>query len=138
MGSGDQEYISELKARAEELSIQDRFIYKEFVPKERLHEYYSASDVGIWPVQPSITIIEAIGCHLPVILPDRDTVAHLVQLGNGVLFKEGDAENLAQLLDELSGQLQYMREKAKYAAAEIFDYRKITSQIIGIAQLHAK
>lgn len=134
LGSGDQKYVSELWALAEELSIQDKFMYREFVPKEQLHEYYSASDVGIWPVQPSITIIEAIGCHLPVILPNRDTVAHLVQSGNGILFKEGDIDNLAQLLDELPNQLQYMREKAKYAAAETFDYRKIAAQIIEIAK----
>lgn len=141
LGSGDQRYVLELIELAKKLDVKDRFIYREIVPKEKLHEYYSASDVGIWPVQPSITIIEGIGCSLPVLLPNRETVAHLVSSGNGVLFKKGDIDDLTHILNELSAhphKLLHMREKAKYVATEIFDYQKIASQIVDLVKKYRK
>lgn len=137
LGSGDQQYVSELIELAKKLNVQDRFMYREIVPKEELHEYYSASDVGIWPVQPSITIIEAIGCSLPVLLPNRDTVAHLIKAGNGIFFKMADSQDIARLLDHLEqnrDELSTMREKARKIADEVFDYRKIVAQIVDLAQ----
>lgn len=137
LGGGDQKYLDELRHIGERLSLNQRLLWKNFVPKETLFRYYSAADLGIWPEQPSITILEAIGCSLPVLLPNRQTISHLIDHGNGATFLRGSSENLAQTLTGILREPQrlvVMRENTRTKAAPRFTYRHIAQQVIDLAQ----
>lgn len=137
IGGGDVKYLEELKELQNRLNLNHNIVYLDFVSKEDLHRYYSASDAGIWPELPSITVIEAIGCHLPVILPNRGTVEHLVQDGNGILFERGNPAALAAIFCQVfqsTENLRSMRKMAAIAASRRFDYRKIAQDIVNLAQ----
>ncbi len=36
-----------------------------------LYKFYSMSDVGVWPKQCSMTVLEAMSCEIPVIISNK-------------------------------------------------------------------
>ncbi|MBU0597658.1 glycosyltransferase family 4 protein [Patescibacteria group bacterium] len=135
-GSGDQEYISELKDLIIKTKLEDQIIFKDFIKREELFKYYNAADFGIWPEQPSITIIEAIGCRLPLILPDRKTVNHLIQFGNGIKFRRHDVNDLAEKIKQIllnRDIITQMRQNCE-RARENFNYLEISKRIVDLAR----
>ncbi|MBF0547061.1 MAG: glycosyltransferase family 4 protein [Candidatus Riflebacteria bacterium] len=69
-----------------------------FVPFSKLSEVFWAADVGIWPRQESISMIDASACALPIIISDRVLAKERVE-GNGLTYRENDVESLiSQLL----------------------------------------
>jgi len=79
VGNGPDDYITHLKDIAKALGICRRIIFVDFVPNSELPELYNAADLGVWSGDHSITVIEAVGTGLPVIVPSDD-------LGYKVLF----------------------------------------------------
>ena len=54
-----------------------------------------------WPNQESMSQLDAAACGLPVVLSNRISVLERVE-GNGLLYKEGQPENLARQLQKLA------------------------------------
>ena len=102
IGGGDNGYISELKDITNKLGIDKRVIFLGRISQEEMPCYYSAADIGAWPFRATITIIEAMACGLPVVIPNANTVKHLVQYENGLTFEdEKDLQNkLSMLIDD--------------------------------------
>lgn len=136
IGTASTQHQDFLNNEVKKNQISAEVIFTGFIDRSRLYEFYSASDVGIWPYRPSIAIVEAIGCSLPVIIPDSDAVKHYVQYGNGLLFKDGDLNELSWVVTQLvqdSSKLRSLREKARAATEQHFDYAKITKRILDTA-----
>jgi len=72
-----------------------------FVPTKELVSFYRASDVGVWPKQESTSQLDAAACGLPLILSNRVEVKERIN-GNGVLYEEGNADDLVSKLQSLS------------------------------------
>jgi glycosyltransferase involved in cell wall biosynthesis len=85
VGRGDQAYLDRLKAMSDE-----RTIFMGFKGQDELSALYSASDIGLWG-KASITIREAMGCSLPLILYDVPNMKDLIKWGNGT-FVEASPE----------------------------------------------
>jgi glycosyltransferase involved in cell wall biosynthesis len=66
------------------------------VPNSELVGYYSAADVGVWPLECSIGMQEAMSCGLPVIISDKIGAPERISNGNGLAYREGDIEDLAK------------------------------------------
>lgn len=98
IGTGDAVYLQVLKNRVRELGLHDQVRFVDFVPRHALRDFYSAADMGIWPELPSISILEAIGCELPIVLPERKTVLHLGGRGGVIFFRRSDVSSLANVL----------------------------------------
>ena len=79
VGNGPDDYITSLRDLAKTLGIAERIVFIDFVPNTELPELYNAADLGIWPGDHSITVVEAVGTGLPVLVPSED-------LGYKVLF----------------------------------------------------
>jgi glycosyltransferase involved in cell wall biosynthesis len=77
VGRGDQEYLDALKRAADE-----RVTFLGFRTPQELSALYSASDLGVWG-KASITIREAMGCGLPLLLFDSADMRSLLRWGNG-------------------------------------------------------
>ena len=72
-----------------------------FVPVRDLPKFYRAADIGVWPKQESTSQLDAAACGLPLILSDQIQVRERVE-GNGLLYSEGDAGDLAKQIWKLS------------------------------------
>jgi len=89
LGNGPKEYESLLKAKILKNCLESNVIWINFVSNEDLPKYYSAADIGVWPGAPSITIQEAMGCNLPIIIKNSTHTSHLIKYKNGYKFDNG-------------------------------------------------
>lgn len=95
-----------------------------FVDVDALPDLYRAADVGVWPRQESTSQLDAAACGLPLILSDRVQVIERVD-GCGLLYREGDAADLASRLLQLEDPRVRLRLGATGRARmqQQFDWR---------------
>lgn len=60
------------------LGLEAVVTFEEFVSSAELNSAFNGADLGVWPVMPAITIQQAMGTGLPVLLPMNDLVSHLL------------------------------------------------------------
>jgi len=94
VGGQDPSYLDKLKRKISSAHMSDRFSFTDAVPNKKLHEYYSAADVGVWPLQCSMTMLEATACGLPIIISDKSGATERATRGNGLLYRESDSNDL--------------------------------------------
>jgi glycosyltransferase involved in cell wall biosynthesis len=68
-----------------------------FVPVHKLGDFYRASDVGVWPTQESLSMLDAAACGLPIVANNTMTVPERLD-GNGVAYKLNDLGDLVRAL----------------------------------------
>lgn len=96
---GDGPAMSSLKKLAKELKISKKIIFRGFVSRDKLPEYYHQSDIFVtaseMEVQP-LTIMEAMSCGLPVVGVNRGGVSSLVRDNrNGYLVEPDEFEKMS-------------------------------------------
>lgn len=94
VGNGPREYVEKIHSKIRASGFQDSFIFLPMVPNKDLSKVYSAGDVGVWPRQCSLTMIEAMACGLPVIISDASGAIERVNHGNGLLYHGEDPDDL--------------------------------------------
>lgn len=131
IGSGTESAIKDILDMAQKESIKDNIILKPFAKKEELRKLYNASDIGVW-TRATITTLEAIGCGLPVIIPNIQSTKHLVEDGNGLLYEYGDPSQLADRLKYYMLQENRIkaREKALNAFRNKYSYLTLAKQLV--------
>lgn len=82
VGRGDENYLSMLKKKA---GSNVRFLG--FKRSDDLADLYCAADLGLWG-KASITIREAIGCQLPLVLLEEPNMKDLLKWDNGIYVKQ--------------------------------------------------
>jgi glycosyltransferase involved in cell wall biosynthesis len=71
-----------------------------FVPVHKLGDFYRASDIGVWPTQESLSMMDAAACGLPIVA--NNTITAMERLdGNGAAYKLNDLRDLVRVLLEL-------------------------------------
>ncbi len=131
VGSGEPEYVNSLRDKATASGLSDHFIFVDMVPNVDLYRYYSAADVGIWPLQSSIAMIEAMACSLPVIIADDSGVSERVSHQNGLLYRSGVEKDLEEKMGLLLDQRRrtIMGQNARKYAEQI-DWREISRKFL--------
>lgn len=99
LGNGPESYESSIESKIQENHLNN-VIWINFLPNSDLPKYYNAADIGIWPGSPSITIQEAMGCGLPIIIKNSNHTNHLLKYGNGYGFD--NAEQLCNFMETLA------------------------------------
>ena len=81
-----------LLERIDSVGLSAVTITRNFVPAPELNSIFNASDVGVWPAMPAITIQQAMGTGLTVVIPSNGFTSHLfgvqtsaIPLKNGAL-----------------------------------------------------
>ena len=110
-----------------------------FMQHGELANLYRAMDIGVWPRQESMSMLDAISCGLPLVVADSVGEAKRVQ-GNGVLYPENDLEGLVKAIESLessdirkifgsNGRRKMLDEFSWDAVAEryVHDYYKALS-----------
>ena len=100
VGSGDAAYMQELKNLTEKLSINNKTIFTGFVKKNEVKNFFSAAELGVWPGNNSVSIMEAMACKLPIVIVDLQ-LSHLVSYNNGFKFPQHNKEKLKAALEKL-------------------------------------
>jgi glycosyltransferase involved in cell wall biosynthesis len=97
------DYESELKAFIQAQPNPDLFRCFPFLNAAEIKKLYSAGDIGIW-LKAAISIQEAMGTGLPVILENKPSVNHLIKDGrNGWFFEINNFdETVKKAVDVLS------------------------------------
>jgi glycosyltransferase involved in cell wall biosynthesis len=74
-----------------------------FVPVTELARYFRASDIGVWPTQESMSMLDAAACGLPIVVNDTLRAVERIE-GNGLTYRLGDADDLVRVLLSLKSR----------------------------------
>lgn len=100
VGAGNETYI---KRCQDELKSEysNRVVWAGFQDNKDLPAFYSASDLGVWPLQESTAMNDAAACNLPFIANHEIGVKVRLSNKNALLYKKGNASDLAKQIRKL-------------------------------------
>jgi glycosyltransferase involved in cell wall biosynthesis len=101
IGNAPPDYRAELERLIAGHNLATHVTWVPFADNADLPDFYSAGDVGVWPGDWSVTVLEAAGCALPLVLPDRPYAYYSLRNHNGLTFARGDSQALAEALLQL-------------------------------------
>ncbi|MEA3557807.1 MAG: glycosyltransferase family 4 protein [Candidatus Thermoplasmatota archaeon] len=114
VGRGDGSYLKKLR----NMKVKG-VSFAGFKRSDELSSLYSAADLGLWG-KASITIREAMGCDLPLVLLDEPNMQDLLKWDNGV-FVKADAGAISKAVVELLAdpeRRKIMGERGRKAVEE--------------------
>jgi glycosyltransferase involved in cell wall biosynthesis len=125
VGNGPKEYMDRLDAIARRPGLCGRVTFvRRFLDRSELNQALNGADVGVWPLEPSNVIQEAMASGLPVIIPDRNpqglSNGSYVARDNGLLFERGKADSLAAALISMAND-RTARQGMARRARELVD-----------------
>jgi glycosyltransferase involved in cell wall biosynthesis len=124
LGNGSQ--ASELRQIFMKGGVEDRVPFPGQVKHADLPRYYHLADLYLSASHSdgtSISLLEAMACGRPVLVPDIPGNLEWVQPGeNGWLFPDGDEKSLAQAILEAAGQRERLAEMGR-AARQVAEQR---------------
>jgi glycosyltransferase involved in cell wall biosynthesis len=140
VGSGPGDYMRMLVDLTDDLGIRDRVSFVNFVSNSELPTFYNAADVGIWPGNHSITVVEAVATGLPVIVP-RNILAYKVlsDASASLDFERGDHVSLSEAMSKLANESRLrdsMRGNALNLARDKLSWEKVAKDSISIYSRH--
>jgi glycosyltransferase involved in cell wall biosynthesis len=86
--------------QSDEIAGQPGSLVHSFVPSSELAAVYRAADVGVWPTQESMSMLDAAACGLTIVVNDQLQARERVD-GNGLTYRLGDVEDLCAVLHRL-------------------------------------
>ncbi len=87
-GLFNDSYGSHIRNFVKSLRNSDHFLLFEFLNHKEINGYFNCSDAGVW-TQAAISIQQGMGTGLFVLIPDRDSVNHLISDNkNGFVYKD--------------------------------------------------
>ncbi len=122
IGNGEQ---------AEEIRKCEGCATHPFVKVEELGALYRSGDIGVWPAQESLSMLDAAACGLPVVANDTMTARERLD-GNGVRYRLNDQGDLARALLGLrdAQKRRAMGERGARRMAEQFSWKSIARRRI--------
>ncbi|MGD2162029.1 MAG: glycosyltransferase family 4 protein [Anaerolineales bacterium] len=146
LGGGSQE--STFKECINQAGLQHRAHFAGHLGKEELPDYYRASDLYLsasYSDGSSVSLLEAMGCGLPVLVSDIPGNCEWVEVGqNGWRFKTGDVESLVEGIRrslEFKGELKQIGNAGRKVVEARADWHKNIPKLLEayqIAREHAK
>ncbi len=123
--------------QAEEIGRCVGCVTHPFVPMRQLGAFYRACEIGVWPTQESMSMLDALACGLPLVA--NDTMHAPERLNRtGLQYRLGDVDDLARTLRVLGAAqareklgaegTRRMREQFSWeaiAARHITDYSAV-------------
>ena len=136
VGGGDADYMQKLKNLAKKLGIKNKVIFVGFVKKDNVKNYFSAAEIGVWPGNNSVSIMEAMACKLPIVMVDLQ-LSHLVSYNNGLKFPQHNKEELKNALKMLISNKKLrliMADSSINAIKKYYNYDIIAKRFLNLAR----
>jgi glycosyltransferase involved in cell wall biosynthesis len=130
VGPVDEMYKKQLFQKCDP-NHSDRIHFLGMTPNDQMPGFFSAADVGVWPGDPAVSILEAMACSLPLVLSASDTTRHLITGENGIPFSRGNASELASALSLVlsdADRRNSMSEKSRLLAENVFDWKVVAKR----------
>ncbi len=134
VGEGEGSILKDLKDLTKELKISKAVTFTGFVGRLDLPDYLSAADAGVWLNNNSVVMMEAISCHLPIVIPDMQ-LSHVVGYDNGYKFKQGDEKAFIKYTKKLvsDDKLRVKMSKAsRKAAVDHYSYKTNAERLVDL------
>ncbi len=135
IGNASAEYRRLLESKIAEAKLDGRMTWIGFADNAALPRYYSAADLGVWPGDWSVTVLEAASCGLPLVLPDREYARYSIKNHNGIMFERGKADGLAQalltLVEDESARVE-MGARSRELIERELNWDAIAQQTVGV------
>ena len=109
-----------------DLTACDGCVVLPFKPHRELPAYYRAAEIGVWPTQESMSMLDAAACGLPIVVNDTLLAKERIE-GNGITYRLNDSADLAEKIRWLSDPV-YGRQLGAIGAhrmAELFSWNSI-------------
>jgi glycosyltransferase involved in cell wall biosynthesis len=133
VGGSVKNYENFLRKIIDSSEFKDNFIFVSAVPNEELYKYYSVADIGVWPLQCSITMNEAMSCGLPIIISDESGVPEIMGKGNGLTYENGNIKDLANKMKTLMDtKLREAMASRARDFANIHDWKHIADRFLAV------
>ena len=110
---------------------RDRLTITGHIENSNLPAYLSAADIGVWPGDPGIAMIEAMSCSLAIVHTNPYYIAQMSEYENAELFPRGESAALARTLGSIledPNKLARMRRQSRRLAEDIFDWRIVAAR----------
>ena len=104
-GLGSDDASNLLRRKAETAKYRDSITLLPFIDSQSLNELFNAADLGIWPAMPAITIQQAMGTGLPVLIPNNDILRHLIKSDSQGTFLKSFPGDLAAVVESARGNV---------------------------------
>lgn len=89
--------------QADEIKDCPGCVLHPFVPFTELPDYFRTAEIGVWPTQESMSMLDCAACGLPIVV--NDTLAETERVtGNGLQYKLNDLDDLCRVLMELKDE----------------------------------
>jgi glycosyltransferase involved in cell wall biosynthesis len=123
-------YEQELKIFIQSQPKPEAFICFPFLNAKEIRKLYCAADIGIW-LKVAISIQEAMGTGLPVILENKPSVNHLIKKNiNGWFFEKNTFEDIIRNVVTTLHDKKTDRRKLADGNASMLSYDTIAHKII--------
>lgn len=132
VGGGSKEYIVFCLSKLDK-EYQKKVIWIEFQHPENLYKFYSAAEVGVWPLQESTSMNDAASNSLPFIANDTLGDKTRISNKNGLLYKKGDSKDLAKKIEYLYNnpeKRKTMGKKGRELAEETLSWKTVAAKFL--------
>ncbi len=136
VGNGPQPYAESIRQEIRQAGMEDHFIWNDAVSNADLARFYSAADVGVWPREASLSMIEAMSCSLPVIISDASEITERIQYDNGFTYRGDDPASLSAQMERLlePGLRKMMGANGRRLVEEKLSWKSIAAQVIALVE----
>jgi 1,2-diacylglycerol 3-alpha-glucosyltransferase len=106
--------------------------YLGWIEADKAYDYFTIADLAVFPGLHSVLWEQAIACGTPCVFKDIDGIHHVDMGGNCMFLKEGNAEEIADVLKNITEKPEIYAEMKKIAlmGASNFLYSKIAKKAI--------
>lgn len=135
IGNAASGYRGELESLIARFNLKSHVTWIPFADNAELPAFYSAADIGVWPGDWSITVLEAASCALPLVLPNREYAVYSIANDNGLFFERGDSHELAESLLSLIANpalRESMGRKSRDLIESTLNWDAIAAQTIAV------
>jgi len=140
IGRGSNEYMNYLNSIIERNKLNGQIRILGFVDNSELTAYFNLANVGVWPGTNSISVIEALGTELPVIIPKGDVAYKIVFDASAAIgFEKHDIHSLAAALGNLirsPGIRLELSNNARILVKENLSWAKVAERSIDLYSGH--
>jgi glycosyltransferase involved in cell wall biosynthesis len=100
-----------------------------FAPMSRLGGYYRAAEIGVWPTQESMSMLDSLACGLPLIANDTMHAPERLH-GTGLAYRLGDVDDLERKIRSLgnAGVREKLGAEGARRMQEEFSWKTIAAR----------
>lgn len=123
----------EMEVEFESLQHDERVRYIGWIDSKRVHEYFMAADLGVFPGTHSVLWEQAVGTGLPCVFRRWEGMQHIDVGGNCCFLNSGSVDEMVECLTSLiddQSRLAEMRCVARSRGTKEFAYTEIAKRAI--------